>query len=291
MELHQLKYFVAVARNSSFSKGARECFVSQPSLSQQIAKLEHELKQRLFHRLGRRVKLTSAGERFLELAQTVLGGVDNAERAMQALSGQGGGRLSIGAIPTMAPYLLPKVVAKFAAKHPAVQLEIHELLTRNLLDAVLAGTVDIAILANPVSEPRVRVQPLFIEPLLVALPATHALLRHKTLTLSQIRDERFILLSDMHCLGQQISDFCSVNACFRIGCHTSQLATVQALIGLKQGISLLPRMACLAAEKSVKFRPLSGDAPTREVVAAWHRHRELTATERAFLACLGGTKM
>lgn len=284
MELHQLRYFVAVARTSSFSKGARQCFVSQPSLSQQIAKLETELKQRLFHRLGRRVKLTSAGERFLELAQSVLGSVDNAERSMQALSATGGGRLSIGAIPTIAPYLLPKVVARFAAKHPGVQLEIHELLTRNLLDAVLAGTVDIAILANPVSEPRVTVQPLFTEPLMVSLPARHRLLKHKAVTLAQIRDERFILLSEMHCLGQQIADFCSVNACFQIGCRTTQLATVQSLIGLKQGISLLPKMACTTlAEKSVKFRPIAGDAPTREVVAAWHRHRTLTGLERRFV--------
>ena len=287
MELHQLKYFVAVARTSSFSKGARQCFVSQPSLSQQIAKLETELKQRLFHRLGRRVKLTSAGERFLELAQAVLGSVDNAERAMQALSATGGGRLSIGAIPTIAPYLLPKVVARFTAKHPAVQLEIHELLTRNLLDAVLAGSVDIAILAAPVAEPRVVTQALFSEPLLVSLPARHKLLKHKALTLTQIRDERFILLSEMHCLGQQIADFCSVNACFQIGCRTTQLATVQSLIGLKQGISLLPRMACTALSgASVKFRPISGDQPTREVVAAWHRHRALSVTESAFLAQL-----
>lgn len=290
MELHQLRYFLAAAQTSSFSKGARQSFVSQPSLSQQIAKLESELNQPLFRRLGRRVALTPAGEQFVELAQRVLGSVEAAERAMHELK-QGGGRLSIGAIPTIAPYLLPKVVASFAARHPSAQLEIHELLTRHLLDAVLAGTVDIAILAAPVADQRFAVRSIFSEPLLVCLPAMHRLAKHSTLSIKQIRDERFILLSEMHCLGKQMTEFCTRNACFRIGCHTAQLATVQALIGLKQGISLIPAMArATLAAKGIVFRRLEDAAPTREVILVWRKNLKFTQLEESFLAQLKPTQ-
>src|SRR5947209_6812270 len=124
MELHQLRYFVAVARAGNFSRAAERCHVSQPSLSQQIGKLEGGLKQRLFDRLGRRVSLTEAGRLLLDRAEAILAAVDDAERRMRDGTNLEGARLAIGAIPTVAPYLLPPVLKRFLRRHPGVDLTV-----------------------------------------------------------------------------------------------------------------------------------------------------------------------
>jgi len=288
MEMHQLRYFTAVAHTGSFSRAAERCFVSQPSLSQQIQKLERGLKQKLFDRLGRKVVLTDAGRLLLERATAILAEVDHAERQLREADETLGGRLAVGAIPTIAPYLLPSALEKLFRRRPRVELTIHEDVTQHLLAATLEGDLDLALVALPVPEERLQIEPLFTEPLFLAVPRRHPLARGKTITAADLSAERFILLDEMHCLGDQVLSFCHAHGCQpRIACRSAQIATIQVLIEHGQGVSLLPAMARRADQGSGKvYRALSGRRPTRTVAAIWHRHRHHSAVAELFLAGL-----
>ncbi len=290
MELYQLRYFVAVAQAGSFSRAAEQCFVSQPSLSQQIAKLEIQVGQRLLDRLGRRVQMTDAGRLLLERATAILAAVDDTERQLADGKGAQGGRLAIGAIPTVAPYLLPPVLERFLEARPDVELMIREDSTRQLVPATAAGDLDLAIIALPVEDERLHAEPLLTEPLLLVTPEGHRLSRKRRVTLDDLRVEPFILLNEEHCLGEEVLSFCRSRACYpRIVCRTAQIATVQSLISLGRGVSLLPEMARLADVDGKRiYRPLSGGRPQRTLVAVWHRHRYHSPAAEHFLATLRG---
>jgi LysR family hydrogen peroxide-inducible transcriptional activator len=290
MELHQLRYFAAVARTGNFTRAAERCHVSQPSLSQQIAKLERRLDQRLFDRLGRRVLLTEAGRQLLDRAEAILAAVDDTERSLRDGESTGGGRLAVGALPTVAPYLLPAALKRFARCCPAVELTVHEAVTRDLVETTAAGELDVAILALPLEDARLHVEPLLTEPLLLAMPPRHRLARKRRIRVEDLHDERFILLDEMHCLGEQVLSFCGANGCQpRIACRSAQLLTVQAMIALGQGVSLLPAMARKAdPNRSTVYHPLVDGKPTRTLAVAWHRHRYHGPAAERFLAELRG---
>lgn len=281
METFQLRYFVAVAQSGSFSRAAIVCHVSQPSLSQQIAKLEKHLGQKLFHRLGRSVVLTDAGQLLFEKSTHILSVLDDTERELRDGGETGQSRLTVGAIPTIAPYLLPRVLEKFLPAHPHVELTVHEDVTQRLLEATVSGEVDLAIIALPIKDERLATEVLFSEPLLLALPPDHILKNKMRIGLSDLRDERFIVLSEMHCLSEQVLAFCRTHEYFpKISCRSAQISTIQALIASGQGISLLPAMA---RDETKIYRALSNPNLTREVAVAWHRHRYHGVAERLFL--------
>jgi LysR family hydrogen peroxide-inducible transcriptional activator len=286
MELHQLRYFVAVADTGNFSRAAERCHVSQPSLSQQILKLESFLRQRLFDRLGRKVLLTDAGRLLLERAVTILANVDDAERRLRSGDELPGTRFSVGAIPTIAPFLLPAVVERHLRRWPGVELAIEEDVTARMVQAVAAGELDLGLAALPIEDERLRAEPLLTEPLLLALPPRHRLTRRTRITPEDLRDERFILLGEMHCLGEQVLSFCRASGCQpRITCRSAQIATIQELIAAGQGISLLPAMAQRSGRTSrLVYRTLAEGQPTRTVVAVWHRHRYRSPAAERFLA-------
>jgi LysR family hydrogen peroxide-inducible transcriptional activator len=291
MELHQLRYFVAVAQTESFSRAAELCHVSQPSLSQQIAKLEKQLGRKLFDRLSRGVALTDAGHTLLESATVILNQLEDTEKRLRDTNDLQDARLSIGAIPTIAPYLLPQHLQKYHKAYPEVELTVQEDVTQNLINAMVSGEVDIALMALPLGDDRIAHKELFSEPLLVALPPDHNLVNRRTIKTDQLQNERFIVLGDMHCLGEQVLSFCRVNNySSRIGCRSAQIATIQELILSGQGISLLPQMAIpeSPAEDGTLpvYRPLSGQQPVRTIVAAWHRHRYLSLAAKRFLEVL-----
>jgi LysR family transcriptional regulator, hydrogen peroxide-inducible genes activator len=288
MEMHQLRYFVAVAEAANFTRAAQRCDVSQPSLSQQIGKLEAHLRQRLFDRLGRRVVLTEAGRLLLDRARAILAAADDAERRLRDAADLGG-RLAVGAIPTVAPYLLPPALERFLRRHPRVELTVHEDVTRNLVEAAAAGELDLAVLALPVTDERLEAEPLLTEPLLLALPPGHRLARKRRVAVEDLAEERFILLTEMHCLGEQVLSFCRASGCQPpIACRSAQIGTVQKLIALGQGISLLPEMARRAdPDRATVYRPLAG-GPARTLAVAWHRHRYHSLAAERFLAELRG---
>jgi LysR family hydrogen peroxide-inducible transcriptional activator len=288
MELHQLRYFVAVAQSASFSRAAERCAVSQPSLSQQIGKLERQLNQRLFDRLGRRVVLTDAGRLLLDRAASILAAVDDAERWLRDADNLEGGQLTVGAIPTISPYLLPPTLERFGKRHPQVEVTVHEDVTRQLLAAILVGDIDLALVALPIEDARLQAEALLTEPLLLALPPRHRLVRRKSITLDDLRDERFILLSEMHCLGEQVLSFCRANGCEpKLACRSVQIATVQSFISMGQGISLLPEMARQADVRGKTcYRRLADGKLTRTIAAVWNRHRYRSPVAEWFLASL-----
>lgn len=287
MELHQLRYFVRVAQTGNFSRAAELCSVSQPSLSQQILKLERELGQRLLDRLGRRAVLTDAGRLLLERAAAILSAVDDTQHRVKDFDHLEAGHLAVGAIPTIAPYLLPPALQGFLRRYPKVDVTVHEDLTQHLIAAAVAGELDLALVALPINEPRLKIEPLMTEPLLLTVPQGHPLARRRKITMDDVRGERFILLNEMHCLGEQILSFCREQECQRIACWSTQLSTVQSLIALGQGVSLLPALA-QRADRSPRrvYRMLTGEKPTRTIVAVWHPQRYHSVAAERFLVRL-----
>ena len=286
MELHQLRYFVAVAETGSFTRAAERDGITQPTLSEQILRLESKkngLGRRLFDRLGRKVVLTDAGHELLGRAQSILAAVGEAERAVRD-SGEGG-RLRVGAIPTVAPFLLPMAVTRFRKEHPAVQLQLKEDLTERLLADLLAGELDVALMALPIRDDRLHVEKLFTEPLVMALPPKHRLAKKAEVKLADVVDEPFILLDDVHCFGDQVLSFCHRGGLEpRVVCRGEQIVTLLAMVAAGQGVSVVPEMAAVAdAAKSCAYRPLGKPSPSRTLCAVWHKQRYRPASLQAFV--------
>lgn len=274
MEIHQLKYAVAVAETGNFTRAAQRCFVSQPSLSQQIMKLEEELDHKLFHRMGRRAVLTPAGEYFLGRARQILFELDNTTKELKD-DPSIARRIVIGAIPTVAPYILPGLLEACRRRFPHVQVDTREDFRLRLVESVIEGELDWALIALPVSDRRLLVEPLFREPLLLALPPQHPLVRKESITIGDLAEQPFVLLGDSSSLTSQIQQFCGDHDFQpRVAHRCGQVATVKALIAIGQGVSLLPELTRSPDDEgSLVYRVLSGRAPAREIGVVRHRHR------------------
>ena len=285
MEMHQLRYVVAVARTRNFSRAAEQSHVSQPSLSQQIQKLEDELGERLFERTKRDARLTPHGEAFLPRALRIL---EEVEAARQEATDAGEllrGMVTIGVLPTIAPYLLPDVLTQFAKKFPGVEVVVQEDTTAHLLRLVLACEIDFALASHPILDPRLEVRELFTEELLLALPPQHPLTRKRTIGVADLEREPFIVMKEGHCLGDQVLRFCDrrdvrPNVSFR----SAQLETVQSLVHAGLGLSLIPAMATKAGRPAqLEYRSLSSPKPQRRIVAVWSKRRPPGRAMLAFL--------
>lgn len=286
MEIHRLRYFVAVAEAGSFTRAAAREGVTQPSLSQQILELEAELDARLFDRLGRKVVLTAAGEQLLPHARAVLAAVADAERSVRAGTG---GELRAGAIPTIAPYLLPGVTRRLLERHPETKLRLLEDRTERLLDAIRLGELDVGVMALPVRDDRLHVERLFAEPLLVAVPAGHRLAAKEVVRFGELAEEPFLLLDDLHCFGDQVLSLCRRGGRFepRVACKGEQIGTLLALVAGGVGVTVVPEMAAAGdRSKEREYRPLAAPAPTRTLCAVWHKHRYRPTAVRAFVELL-----
>ncbi len=274
MELHQLRYFVSAARSGSVSRAASACRVSQPSLSQQIRRLEEGLGVQLFDRVPRGVVLTDAGRALLPRAERILGEVESARVELIDDVEAGAGRFAVGAIPTVAPFLLPKVLASLRDEFDRCEIAVHEDLTQVLLDKVADGTLDAAIVSWPIEDERVEVERVGIERLVIVCPADEPLARTGTMTLAQLRSRPRVSLHEMHCLGQQIAGFCASRGvgAGQVVCHTTQLATVMEMVALGLGVSLVPEMAASADTDPRRcFARLTRLSPTREITIATRR--------------------
>jgi LysR family hydrogen peroxide-inducible transcriptional activator len=285
MELHQLRYFVAVADVGSFTHAAQRCYVAQPSLSQQIIKLERALGQPLFERLGRTVRLTPAGRTLYERAVAILAAVEDARRRVSGSGDDGQGTVVVGVIPTIAPYLLPPAVREFQRRYPRSAVVIHEDLTEHTVENCLRGDLDLGIVALPIIDPQLHVEPLGDDELQLALPTGHRLLKQRHVTIEDLDGEPFILLSEAHCLGQQVVSLCNQQSCQpAVTCRSAQLLTVQELIAAGQGISLIPAMAARGDRSPRrKYRSFSGTRPARTLGLIWHHHRYQPPVVRRFI--------
>src|SRR5690349_5117951 len=263
MELHQLRYFCAVAETGSFSRAAEQSHVSQPSLSQQILKLENELGARLFDRLGRSVRLTDLGKAFLPRARGVLRELEAARGDVVERKETLSGRVVIGVIPTVAPYLLPSLLTAYSRKYPQVEVGVVEEMTSVLLDRLRAGSIDVAILALPIRGHEFETFPLLSERLFAALPKKHKLARRASLSLKDLRAEPFLLLRDGHCFRDNTIAACDrARLRPRIVFESGQFSSLLSMVGAGMGVSLVPQMAidkkadcryvCIADERAAR---------------------------------------
>ena len=285
MELHQLYYFVAVAETEGFSRAAQRCNVAQPSLSQQIMKLERELEQKLFDRLGRTVTLTEAGQVLLPRARAILAEVQSIERRLSQEIDEGYGQLAVGFIPTIAPFLLPTVIKRFAENYPHAELSVYEDLTDALVNNLIEGRLDIGIMSLPINNKLIATEAICTEPLLVASSQHHNLIKRASLKTKELEELPFIALSEVHCLGEQVQAFCyQEDVDLDIVCYTSQLATVHSCIALGLGVSLVPQiLATTDTSNQLKYHPVSDIIPRRKIVAASHGGRLQSFLARQFI--------
>lgn len=288
MEMHQLRYVVAVARTGNFSRAAEQCHVSQPSLSQQIQKLEDELGERLFDRKKREVRLTAHGEVFLPRAVRILEEVDAAKREASDAQSLLRGTLAVGVLPTIAPYLLPEILVVFAESFPGIEVVVQEDTTARLLKLAQAFEVDVVLASRPIHDDRMEVKDVFAEELRLAIPPGHPLARKRTVSPSDLRNERLIVMKEGHCLGDQVVGFCEQrhvkpNIWFR----SAQVETIQALVCAGVGISLIPAMAARAKREDMpEYRSFSGPVPERTIVALWPKQRPPGRAAAEFLKLL-----
>lgn len=257
--------------------------VSQPSLSQQILKLEDELGARLFDRLGRSVRLTELGRAFLPRARAVLRDLESARGEVAERKDSLSGTVRIGVIPTVAPYFLPARLASFARKYPQAQVTIVEEITPVLLDRLRAGALDVAILALPLRGREFDSTPLLSEPLFAALPSTHKLARRGSLSLKDLRSDPFLLLRDGHCFRDT-----AVAACDRANLHpqvvfeSGQFSSLLSMVGTGMGVSIVPEMA-VSKSARCRYVRIADENTKRTVGVATLRGRFLSRSVRAFL--------
>jgi LysR family hydrogen peroxide-inducible transcriptional activator len=284
--LQQLRYFARVADLGNFTRAAEACAVSQPSLSQQIAKLEEELGQPLFERLGRGVRLTEAGRSFRQRVDQILAMLEDARSGISDLPDRG--RLVVAAIPTIAPYYLPNLLHEFALECPLCQIEVIEDVTTVTLRRCLEGEIDLALLALPIHGDSLHVESLFTEELLAVFPANHPLAGRSRVSLRDLTDQPFVLLNEAHCLTGATLGFCHRrNFSPVMTSQVHQLATIQELVRLGRGVSLVPAMAAqLDTNPGRVYRPLAGDRPTRTIALVWNRLRFQSQLFRRFVCFL-----
>ena len=287
MEFHQLRYFCAVAELGSFSRAAEHSHVSQPSLSQQILKLEAELGARLFDRLGRSVRLTDAGKSFLPRARAVLHELEAARGDVSESKDSVSGHINVGVIPTVAPYFLPPVLVAFSKRFPEAAVSIIEEITPVLLERLRAGSLDLAILALPVRGHEFESLPLLTECFYAAVPIRHRLARRKKIWLRDLRKEPFLLLRDGHCFRENAVAACdrarvSPQVVFESGQFSSLLGLVRAGVG----VSLVPAMAVERDPSQLRFVRISDPHATRTIGALTLRGRSLSRAHQAFLSAL-----
>ncbi|MBX7185297.1 MAG: LysR family transcriptional regulator [Vicinamibacteria bacterium] len=283
MEMHQLRYFAKVADLGNVTRAAEACHVSQPSLSQQIAKLERELGQPLFERLGRGVRLTEAGRMFKRYSDQILSLTEDARTRVS--DEPDSGRITVAAIPTIAPYYLPGILTRFGKECPRARVEIVEETTGNILRLLAEGDVDLAILALPIQAEHVHTRTLFTEELLAVVPADHPLAKKPRVGLKDLVLEPFVVLNEAHCLTGATMSFCARHSASPlVTAKSHQLLTVLELVRLGQGVSLIPAMAVpKGRDDGREYRSLTGDKPTRTIALAWNRMRYQTQLFKRFV--------
>ena len=243
MEVHQLRYFVAVADEGSFSRAAAKVRVSQPSLSQQIRKLEAEMGQQLFDRLPRSVVLTEAGRCLIDYARQILASIGDARRCVDELKGEVAGKVAVGAIPTIAPYVLPGLVVTFQKHYPDVILEIVEDVTDRITRRIEVGELDVALASSCRPSPTLRRESVGAEPLLALVPEKHPLAKKDVVELDDLKSQRFLLLHEMHCLSQQVNHLLESRRLRpEIALAGSQLSTIANMVAASIGVSIVPQM-------------------------------------------------
>jgi DNA-binding transcriptional LysR family regulator len=287
MELHQLRYMVAIAETGNFTRAAERSNITQPSLSQQILNLEKEVGHKLFHRLGRKAVLTEAGVTFLERARRILFEVENATKELKD-SPSLDRLITVGAVPTVAPYLLAPLIKRCRETHPNLVVHMREDFRSDLARAVLEGELDLAVVTMPLKDHRLSIEPLLTEPLLLVVGKGHPLADRANITANDLAEETFVTLGDSSTLAAQIRSFCGDhNFSPKIGYRCAQVATLKLFVAMGAGISILPQVAQLPEDRgTLAYLHLTGSAPTREIAVVRHLQRYQSRGAEQFLTLL-----
>src|SRR5438105_5040157 len=294
MEIHQLAYFESVSRHLHFTRAAEELHVAQPSVSQQIRKLESELGAPLFHRMKRHVALTEAGKTFLPHARAVLQRLAEARVEVQELSGMRKGTLAVGAPPSVGTHLLPRALAAFSRRHPGISLTFREAGSRTLLKLLEEGELDFAVVIQPIRHPALETLPLLEEELLLAVPRGHPLANgHRRVRLALLREEPFVMLREgTYDLRDQ-----TLLACRKAGFEPQvaldggEMDSMLRFVAAGIGLAILPEMVLAdvgSQDGAVTVRRLSPKL-TRSLVLARRRDRYFSAAAREFAGVLSTT--
>ena len=245
MNLRDFEYIIAVAEHGHFGKAASACHVSQPTLSGQIRKLEEDIGLAIFERTKRMVRVTPAGERIIERAKASLAAAESIREIAATMKNPFSGPFRLGVIPTIAPYLMPRLIPAIARAAPALQLGVTERFTKDLETALADGDLDAALLATEPEAPRLSSVALYEEPFWVAMPQGHPLGSREEIDLADLEGERLLLLSQGHCLRDQVLSFYPAIRAdpSTIGTEETSLTTTLALVGGGFGITLVPAMS------------------------------------------------
>lgn len=283
MEVHQLRYFCAVARHGTFTRASEVEHVAQPSLSQQILKLEAELGSRLFDRLPRSAKLTVFGQALLPKAERILRELDEAKTELLEMAGNEKGDVVVGIIPTIAAYLLPKLLRGFAARHPLITVKIIEDITPVLLQRLHDGTIDLAIAALPITGGELATEELFEEKFYAVLPEKHRRASRASISLTELNREPFLLLKEGHCFRDSLIAACHKSKMTpSMVFESGQFATILAMVSAGMGVSAVPAMA-VQPQPGCKFIPISGKNSTRKVGIISSRHHYQSHAQRLLM--------
>ncbi|MDT8066666.1 MAG: LysR substrate-binding domain-containing protein [Terriglobia bacterium] len=283
MEVHQLRYFCAVARHGTFTRASEVEHVAQPSLSQQILKLEAELGARLFDRLPRSAKLTVFGKAFLPKAEKILRELDAAKTELRDMSSNEKGEVVVGIIPTIAAYLLPRLLNGFTARHPLVTIKIIEDITPTLVQRLHDGTIDLAVAALPIAGNELDSLELFEEKFYAVLPEKHQLASRSSVSLAELNRESFLLLKEGHCFRDSLIAACHKSRISpRVVFESGQFASILAMVSANMGVSAVPAMAA-RPQPGCKFIPISGKHSTRIVGIVTSRNHYQSRAQRLLM--------
>ena len=281
MNLRDLKYLLALADHKHFGRAAAASFVSQPTLSTQIRKLEEELGVALVERAPRRVMLTPIGRDIVERARRVIAEIDQMAEVARRSQDPEAGTVRLGLFPTLAPYLLPHVLPAVRERFPRLELLLVEEKTDQILARLRDGRLDAGILALPLHDDQLHIEPLFDEPFLLAVPHGHPMARQESLDLRQLDDQHLLLLEEGHCLRDQALDVCRLSgADERDGFRATSLETLRQMVASGVGITLLPVLAVqppVPVSPDIALLPFKNQPPHRRIAMVWRRSSAMDA--------------
>ena len=290
IKLKDLRYLVAVADSGHFGQAAERCFISQPTLSAQLKKLEDYLGVQLIERQPRGATLTEAGEQIVARARLILSASDEVVTIAQTHRDPLSGRLRVAMIPTVGPYVLPQVAPAVHKQMPRLDLLLFEYQTAAMLEKIQTGEIDVGVLALPVEIEGLASRKLYDEDFNVALPEHHRLAGQSSVRISELENESLLLLEEGHCLRDQALEVCS-----RISVHERQdfratsLETLRQMVAAGAGVTLMPELASGGAygnARGVVIRPLVRPTPHRTIGAAWRKSSARVAAIQAFCEVL-----
>ena len=275
MTLQELKYLVALADHGHFGRAAEACFITQSTLSTQIKKLEDFLGVTLFDRSLKRVTPTPIGREILQAARNIVEEAERIRELAKHAQDPMARTIHLGVIPTLGPYYLPHALTLVHKKHPGLRMLLREEMTPQILEHLLDGKLDAGLLALPVTDDSLRVEPLFYEPFYAALPAGHPLARRDVLKVADIMSEKLLLLDEGHCLRDQALDVCGTGSRGREEVRATSLETLRQMVGLGLGLTLLPALSVDAGprqnKKAVEIRPFKSPPPGRTIALVWRK--------------------